>query len=659
MTHAAIRRGLTALAGGALLLAVPLFASSAPLGDSPPVPPELQTSVSAHPSPLPAPGRGSLVLTVSVPPGYHIFAGKDLRIGFPSLPGVTFGTPVYPEGTPEEGGSVLRGTSTVTLPVTLGSLRVKRLEGSLTLHWQGCQDYGDKVCFLPAEDRVPFSLPVALSKAPPPSSSEGSARASGQEGAGPSGRSEPAQVQASPSKANAPVSNKAVLPAVAAQAHDAPAERPYQQRFTSIAQHNIPFALLLAFLFGILSSLTPCVYPVIPITVAYIGSRSEGRGRSHGFLLSLAFVLGLALVYATLGAISAKAGQTFGTLTQTPWVGVPIALLFFLLAFSMFNLFEFKTPAFLTNRIEQSKQREKGKGFAGAFAIGALSGLVASPCVGPLILAILVAVAATGSVLLGFLYLFSFALGMGLLFVVIGTFSGVIASLPKSGTWMDGVRIVFGVLILAAGFYFAGLYLTPLLFWLVAGLILGFLSGFLAFGGYRHFFTVPMRISGIVLACAALLAVARLLPASEFSADIPSPAGWSTNLESAQAQGRAEERPLLLDFRADWCVACVELERTTWPSPELRAALNEVIPVRLDMTASTRANQSLQQRYGILGLPTVILLAPDGRELGRFAGYKSPAEFLTWFDGLMAATPPSSNEGAAADAPYGHREVAR
>lgn len=638
MIHAAIRRGLTALSG-ALLLAIPAFASSGPLGDSRPVPPELQTSVAAKPSPLPAPGSGSLVLTVSVPTGYHIFAGKDLRVSLPSLPGVTFGTPVYPKGTPEEGGAVLRGTSTVTLPVTLGPLPAKRLEGSLTLHWQGCQDYGEKVCFLPTKDSVPFSLPVALSKAPPPSSSGEATRASGQGDSSLPEKPEPPQAQAPPSRANAAVSSNGAHPPRAPQAQEAPAGKSYQERFTSVAQHNVPFALLLAFLFGILSSLTPCVYPVIPITVAYIGSRSEGRGKSHGFLLSLAFVLGLAVVYATLGAVSAKAGQTFGTLTQTPWVGVPIALLFFLLAFSMFNLFEFKTPAFLTNRIEQTKQRGKGKGFVGAFAIGALSGLVASPCVGPLILAILVAVAATGSVLLGFLYLFSFALGMGLLFVVIGTFSGVIASLPKSGTWMDGVRIVFGVLILAAGFYFAGLYLTPFLFWLVAGLTLGFLSGFLAFGGSRHFFTISMRISGIVLACAALLAVVWLLPASEFSAGRPSPVGWSTDLASAQAQGRAEDRPLLLDFRADWCVACVELERTTWPSPELRAALNEVIPVRLDMTSSTRANQSLQRQYGIPGLPTVILLAPDGRELGRFTGYKNPAEFLAWFNGLMATHP--------------------
>jgi thiol:disulfide interchange protein DsbD len=365
--------------------------------------------------------------------------------------------------------------------------------------------------------------------------------------------------------------------------------------------------MLVAFLFGLLSSLTPCVYPVIPITVAYIGSRSEGQGRMRGLSLSLVFVLGLAVVYSVLGAASAKAGAAFGSLTQTPWVGLPIALLFYALALSMFNLFEFKTPGSLTTRIEMTKQKGKGKGYLGAFLIGALSGLVASPCIGPLILAILVVVAATGSVALGFLYLFAFALGMGVLFVVIGTFSGILASLPKSGSWMDGVRVAFGALILTASFYFASLYLPRRFFFVLGALALLGVLLFLLFGAKRHFFGVPIRAAGILLCAAGFAAVVLLIgPAGKGSGE-----EWAGDLAAATEVARAEGKPLLLDFRADWCVACVELEKKTWPDASVQKFLRDVVPVRLDMTTQGPAEKALLDACGVKGLPTVILLTPE------------------------------------------------
>ncbi|MEW5765784.1 MAG: cytochrome c biogenesis protein CcdA, partial [Acidobacteriota bacterium] len=430
-----------------------------------PAPPELKLSTSLSPTPVRSPGEATLTLTVEIPTGYHLFAGKELRVEAEGPVARLLGTPAYPAGEVEEGIAVLRGRASIRVPLTVPAGEAGPIRGTLLLKWQACQDYGEKICFLPARSAVSIEAPVIL--APP----------------APAG---PAPETPAPTP---PVVEPAVEPASPPEAvpqPEAPQGGSFQDRFGQAARENVPFALLLAFLFGVLSSLTPCVYPVIPITVAYIGSRSEGKGRAHGFLLSLAFVLGLALLYAMLGAVSAKAGQTFGSLAQTPWVGIPVALLFFALALSMFNLFEFKTPARLTNRIEQTKQKSRGGGFVGAFLIGALSGLVASPCIGPLILAILVVVASTGSSFLGFLYLFTFALGLGLLFLVIGTFSGVLAALPKSGGWMDGVRVLFGALILAAAFYFAGLYLPRPAFWLASGLGLGFVAGFLLFGASRH-----------------------------------------------------------------------------------------------------------------------------------------------------------------------------
>ncbi len=609
-----------------LLAACASFATFAgPFDEAEPTPPELTFHVAAAPSPLPVPGQGTLLLDVDVPTGFHVFSDDTLSAAMPALPGVTWGKPVVPQGKTEEDRPVLRGVVRLRIPVKLSADVSGPLKGTLELHWQACQEFGDKVCFLPLKDPVPFDLAVKAAKAGPPAAPA------------------PQKASAPPPapKATTPeVSGTGVMPVPPPGQVPAAAGAPQggvEATFARAAKDNLPFALLLAFVFGLLSSLTPCVYPVIPITVAYIGSRSEGKGKGTGFLLSLAFVGGLALVYATLGAVSATAGQAFGSLTQTPWVGLPIAALFFALSLSMFNLFEFKTPAALTNRIEATKQKGKGRGFLGAFLIGALSGLVASPCIGPLILAILVVVAATGSVALGFLYLFVYALGLGVLFIVIGTFSGVLASLPKSGGWMDGVRIVFGALILAAAFYFAGLYLAPGLYDRVSGVALGFVVGFLFLGANKHFFSVPVRIAGAVLCVAAYMAVAPLLPSSA-AAPVPGGVAWQSSLEAGLAAAKSQGRPALVDMRADWCVACVELEKETWPAPPVQTWLGTVVPIRLDMTKNTEADQAVMRTYGVRGLPTVLLISPEGKELGRFVGFKGPEGLLAWARGARTAS---------------------
>lgn len=605
-------RRTAAFAAPALAWAMVWCLSTSAIGprDEEPTPPELKATITSVPSPLPSPGSGTLRLSLQVPTGYHIFGGESLAVSARGPAGVTFGKPAYPRGKIEEELEVLRGGVAIDVPVTLPGGAGTTLRGAFVLDWQACQDFGEKVCFLPTQDSVPFEVPVegtgraaapAPPTMPPPASTPPPANppgaAAGYEG------SQKLQELGRFTGFKGPDDFKRWLGEAAGQG--AP-EDPLESRFARAAKDNVPLALLLAFLFGILSSLTPCVYPVVPITVAYIGSRSEGKGRFYGFALSWAFVSGLALVYATLGAVSAKAGQSFGALTQTPWVGLPIAALFFVLALSMFNLFEFKTPAAITNRIEQTKHRGRGRGFAGAFFIGALSGLVASPCIGPLILAILVVVASTGSVLLGFVYLFAFALGMGLLFIVIGTFSGVLASLPKSGSWMDGVRVLFGALILGAAFYFAGLFMPRPLFTGVALVALFAVVLFLLFGAKRHFFPIPWRAAGILMSAAALALVFLILPGQAASGGVP----WKTDLDAALREAASQGRPVLLDFRADWCVACLELEEKTWPDSGVQKALERMTPVRLDMTKNTPENRDLQKRYGVKGLPTVILLTP-------------------------------------------------
>lgn len=611
-------RGATFVLCLAGMSALPAYTKGPEEGD--PTPPEISCTVQSAPARLTAPGKGKLLLSLRIPKGYHLFGGEALSVTAQLPPWAKAGTPVYPKGKMEEEIEVLRGAVTIELPVELGDTPGKRLEGTFHVDWQGCQDFGEKVCFLPTTDRVPFALEVApasisaptsipAAAAPGPSPATGVPPSPAPDASTPSATSVPEEGFRELGRFSGFKNEEAFLLWLSEAQGENSASEPQgmEAKFAAAAKGNLPLALVLAFLFGLLSSLTPCVYPVIPITVAYIGSRSEGKPRSYGFLLSLAFVGGLAIVYATLGAVSAGFGFAFGSLTQNIWVGLGVALLFFALALSMFNLFELKTPSGLTNRLEKSKQAGRGKGFFGAFLIGAISGLVASPCIGPLVLAILVVVASTGSVFLGFLYLFVYALGLGVLFVVIGTFSGILSSLPKSGGWMDGVRILFGSLILAASFYFAGLYLSRNLFLVVALVALWGVILFLLFGAKRHFFTVPLRVAGILLSAGALVLALWVLPSATSEKD---QMRWVPSLEEGAITARGAQKPILLDFRADWCVACVELEEKTWPKAKVQEKFAGLVPVRMDMTKNTEENRALQQRFGVKGLPTVILLAP-------------------------------------------------
>jgi len=616
---------LLLLAGTAALLARPSEPSGAPK------PPVLSKKVVSVPDPLPSPGKGALELRLKVPARYHIFGGEGLAVTPEPADGVTFGKPSYPKGKMEDDFEVHRGEVTITIPVTLDAGLDGDIAGALALDWQGCQDFGDKVCFLPTTTKIPFTVKAAGVARTEPAKEPQAAETPPEEPV--TAEAAPETEPAAPAGAVAQQTAEAAPPSADSGAE----EGSLAGRFGEAARNNVPLALLLAFLFGILSSLTPCVFPVIPITVAYIGSRSEGKGKAAGFFLSLAFVLGMAIVYAVLGAVSAKAGAALGSLAANPWVGIPIALLFFLLSLSMFGLFELRTPSFIANRLEKGKAKSQGKGFFGAFVIGAISGLVVSPCIGPLVLAILIVVAGTGSVVLGFSYLFAFALGLGVLFIVVGTFAGFLSSLPKAGPWMDGIKIAFGVLILGAAFYFAGLYLSKANFIAASLFALMAVIAFLVFGGKRHFLPIRFRIIGSVLSGMALIAATSLLPNSVFdlkgnSAGNLHAEAWVDGLEAGLAKGKAENKPILLDFRADWCVACVELEQKTWPDEQVAARLSALVPVRVDQTKNTPENRARQDRYGVMGLPTVILLDPDGSERSRFVGFKPPEKFLSWLD---------------------------
>jgi thiol:disulfide interchange protein DsbD len=371
-----------------------------------------------------------------------------------------------------------------------------------------------------------------------------------------------------------------------------------------------------AFAGGVATSLTPCVYPLIPITVSIFGARKAGS-RREAMALSGLYVLGIAAMYSALGVGAALTGRAFGSVMQNPWVIGLVALVLAAMAASMFGAFELRLPSSWQARLSGVG----GAGRTGAFGMGLVSGVIAAPCTGPVLAAALAFVAAKGSVTFGFGIMFVYALGMGLLFFLIGAFS---ISLPKSGPWMDTVKSLFGVALLAA----AGVFLKdafpavkPLFSAArgaafaaaaaaAAGVLLGALHGSFAGTAPRRLAKaagVLLLVGGIVYAAGAAGARERRRSAEGFT--------WMSDEAEALALAAREGRPVILDFWAEWCVACKELDKTAWADPRVREEAGRFVAVKLDGTDGSETFQAVAEKYGIVGMPTVVFIDPRGREV--------------------------------------------
>ncbi len=396
-----------------------------------------------------------------------------------------------------------------------------------------------------------------------------------------------------------------------------------------------PILFLLVFAAGFLASLTPCVYPVIPIVMGFVGGRSQGR-KGRGFVLSLFFVLGLSLVYSILGVIAAKTGSLIGISFQNPIVVALIAAIFIVMGFSLAGLFSIPVPSWVSSRVSRSHKSE----IVGAVAVGGVSAVIAAPCVGPVLIALLSWVSQSGDVFLGFWLTFVFSLGMSVIFIVAGTFSGAIASLPRGGGWMSAVKYFFAALLIAGGLFFLGNILPG---WLVLAAWGAYLVALaVALGLFRP---QPAGGMGPVLARTAV-ALLFLLGAFLFHrglavkfwasgpAQRPAVAAaslpWTKDLAAAREKARAENRPLLVDAWAEWCAACLELDEKTFSRPEVREALSGHVLAKLDFTSGSKENDRLKRELGIIGMPTVILFDAQGEETRRFSGFLAADEFLAW-----------------------------
>ena len=388
--------------------------------------------------------------------------------------------------------------------------------------------------------------------------------------------------------------------------------------------------------FGLAASLTPCVYPMIAITMAVLGAK--GGGKARGLALSAALVLGMAATYTALGVAAALTGSAFGAFAQSRAFLIPVSLLFALFALSLFGAFEVSLPQGLQSRLQGSGPR---RGLGGAFVMGLVLGPISAPCVGPFIGTALVAIAQDGRVLLGAALLFTFALGMGILFMAVGTFS---AALPRSGDWLVRLKQAMGLVVLGFAAWNVRLVVPG---WLnYASWSLTLLVAAVVAGAFRPAGDLPSGLGKAVGLVALTLGVLLGVRAAELKLDLnllpsggapvqvaaPDQAGWlQQDLETALARAKASGKPVLVDVYAEWCAECKELDTKTWPDPQVAAWVRDrAVAVRIDTYA---VREDLAKRLGILGYPTVLLLDGDGRELRRVVGFQDPAAMLKFLNG--------------------------
>ncbi len=329
--------------------------------------------------------------------------------------------------------------------------------------------------------------------------------------------------------------------------------------------------------FGLLLALTPCLFPMIPILSGIIAGQGSNITKKRAFGLSLTYVLGMAVTYAAAGVLAGLSGTLLSNTLQTPPVQIATAVLFVLLALSMFDVYQLQMPTGLQNRLHHFSGRLPGGQHLGVGLMGVLSALVMGPCVAAPLAGGLLYIAQTRDVVLGGAALFILALGMGSPLLVIGTSAG--ALLPKAGRWMSWVKRFFGVLLLGVAL------------WMVIPLM-----------GSRLDTNGP-----------------HFEPVTSMAA-----------LDQALQRAIAEKRPVMLDFYADWCVSCVEMERQVFPRPEVKSALSQAILLRADVTDSSPDSRALLERFGLFGPPGTIFFDRDGRELEneRLAGFVDTPQFL-------------------------------
>jgi len=393
---------------------------------------------------------------------------------------------------------------------------------------------------------------------------------------------------------------------------------------SSLFQSGLLLTLVGVFFGGLALNLTPCVYPLIPITVSYFGGRGSEKA---GFLAlhSLFYLLGLAITNSTLGVVAALTGGLLGSVLQHPVVLIAVAAILLGLALSFFGLWELKLPGFLT----QAAARSYG-GYGGSFFMGFTLGVVAAPCIGPFLLGLLTYVASTGNPYLGFILFFTLSLGLGIPLATLAFFSGKLDRLPRSGEWMIWVRKLLGWVLVAMAAYFikplfsshlAGIILLSAVI-LAAGAHLGFIDR--TTGTFRVFGWLKKGIGTALI----LFATYQIVSAVTIGPGV----AWQPYSKQLLEKAISMKKPVIIDFYADWCAPCRELEQITFHDPEIvQLAENDFVMIKVDLTRKGNPiDENLLQQFDVRGVPTVVFLDRHGRERNelRVVNFLPPNQFI-------------------------------
>ncbi|EEP90515.1 Thiol:disulfide interchange protein dsbD [Yersinia kristensenii ATCC 33638] len=408
---------------------------------------------------------------------------------------------------------------------------------------------------------------------------------------------------------------------------------------TTPAPTELPFSPLWALLIGIGIAFTPCVLPMYPLISAIILGREKPHSQRRILLLAVVYVQGMALTYTLLGLVVAAAGLQFQAALQHPYVLIGLSALFVLLALSMFGLYSLQLPSSLQTRLVQWSSSQRGGSLAGVFAMGALAGLICSPCTTAPLSAILLYIAQSGNMLAGGGTLYLYALGMGIPLVIVTLFGNKL--IPRSGPWMQYVKEAFGFVILALPVFLLERVLGD-----VWGLRLWSLLA-IAFFGWAFVLSLKAH-SGWARACqllllAALLVAARPLQDWAFGNHIQQSEikhlsfKSVTNLPQLQAAlAQAKGQPVMLDLYADWCVACKEFEKYTFSDDKIQRQLADTVLLQADVTANSTEHGALLRQLNVLGLPTILFFDSQGNEIpaASVTGFMNATEFLQHLQNL-------------------------
>jgi len=601
-----------------------------------PLPEEQAFRVEALVEPGSTADKALAAVRFTMPPGYYLYRDKTTFALPEAIGDVSIGAPVFPAGRSyhdEHFGDVTVYFDQVEIGVPLRGSLVGVSSLPIRVSFQGCQDGG--ICYPPMQRTLVLPLAAALSL-PSPSG----------RGVGGEGTTLPRSENSAASAVVAPPENAAPPPL----AEDS-------RLAQSLLGENRSLALLSFFVFGLLLAFTPCVLPMIPILSGIIAGAGPNLSTRRAVLLSSVYVLASAVVFMLAGIAAGLAGANLQAAFQQPWVLILFAAIFVALALSMFGLYELQLPASLQTRLANVSNRQQSGSLGGIAIMGALSALIVGPCVAPPLAGAVLYISQTRDAVFGGLALFLLALGMGAPLVVFGATAGRL--MPRAGVWMDAVKVAFGVVFLLLAVWMLERILPPAAtLFLFGAVLIGAGVAMRALDPLPATASGGMRVWKALGVLLLLLGIAQLIGALSGARDYLRPlaalgggAGEEAvvefrkiksvaDLERELATAAAADRPLMLDFYADWCVACKEMDKYTFTDASVIAAAERFVRIKADVTANDATDKALLKHLGLIGPPVTLFYekGTERREL-RLIGFEKPAAFRARLERASAVGP--------------------